>query len=330
MKIPYLLSSLILVLSVQNVFSQIIAGSFDPEVDTSYVDLQYDNWSLRLLGTYKHQDILLSNDAGKTVRYVPNDRTSAGIGFSYKYMIVDIGVRLLFNREEFTSRFDLQGEIAVQKHLLDVIIQRYKGFNKINAQDEVTFRDDMRSWVIGMNYLHNFNHKKISIRSVITGNRQPKKAAHTALLGGFFSIQDLEADSSIIHSGDGDYNQFAQMHGSRLNNVGILGGYAFITPIVRNVFLLAGVMPGLGLNYGEVEAIDAYRLRLKPMAKVNTRAALGYIGSRWYGGVHYSSDYYLINLEHNNLYRYNIGKLKLVLGYKFSAENTIVERILGK
>lgn len=311
-------------------FSQVIAGAVEPEVDSSFVDLNYDKWSLRLTSMYKHQNLLFSNTSGETVKYVPNDRTSAGVGFSYKNLVIDLGIRLLFNREDFTSRFDLQGELALKQHLVDVIVQRYKGFNKTNTLEQTTFRDDMRSWVLGMNYFYNFNHQKLSIRSVITGNRQQKKAAGSFLLGGFFSVQDLEADTSILTSLDGDFNEFAMMENSALYNVGVLGGYAFILPITKEFFFFGGVSPGIGLNLGHVAGTRSYDLRLHPMGKVNTRAALGYIGSRWYSGVYYNSDYFIFNLDHDNLFRYNIGKFKLVLGYKFNAKGTLIEDIFGE
>lgn len=311
-------------------YAQEIAGSLRPEIDTSYVSLKYDNWSLRLLTTYKHQNIFLSNATGETVKYVPNDQLSTGVGFSYKNLIIDLGVRLLFNRDEFTSRVDLQSEIAFQEHLVGVLIQRYKGFNKSNANGTEGFRDDMRSWVAGINYLYNFNPEKISIRSVITGNRQQKKSAGTLLLGGFISFQDLNADTTLVTSTDGGFNEYAEMESLTMMNIGIMGGYAFITPITKHFFFFGGLMPGLGLNIGEVDGTRSYNIPLGPMAKVNTRAAFGYIGPRWYSGVHYSSDYYIINTGHDNLFRYNIGKFKLVLGYKFPAKNTIIERIFGQ
>lgn len=324
-----LILAFLLLLSTESQ-SQIIASSLKPEVDTTYVDLKYNKWSLRLLGTYKHQNLFFSNVQGEKIKYVPNDRTSLGLGFSYKFLIIDLGIRLLLNRDEFTSRFDLQGEVALREHLIDLFVQRYQGFDKISSSGQDTFLPDMRSWVVGLNYLYNFNHDELTIRSVITGNRLQKKAAGTFLLGGFFSVQDLDSDTVLVTAADGNFNEYAEMRGSVLNNFGVLGGYAFITPIGKRFFLFGGLMPGVGLNFGKIQGNRSYDLKVNPMAKVNTRAAFGYIDSRWYGGVHYTSDYFIINLQHDNLFRYNIGKFKVVLGYKFNAKNSIIEDVLGE
>lgn len=330
LSITYALATAYVLFFPQITSAQLIAGSLSPQVDTNYVKLTYDSWSLRTVSTYKHQNIFFSNTNGKTIKYVPHDRTSVGIGLSYKFLIVDAGIRLLFNRTEFTKRFDIQAEVAFQSHLIDFTVQRYEGFDKIVPEGHTSFRKDIKSWVIGLNYLYNFNNDKLSVRSVITGNRIQTKAAGTFLIGGFFSLQDIDADTLLVSSNDGNYNEFAEIQNASFNNAGILAGYAFATPITKHLFFFGGVMPGVGLNFGHVDGTNSYDLRVSPMAKVNTRSALGYIQSRWYAGLHYSSDYYIISLQNDNYFRYNIGKFKVLFGYRFSAKDTVFEKILGK
>jgi len=307
--------------------SQEVIQSFTPQVDTSYINLLYDDWSLRLLGVFKYQNIIFSNGDGETIKYLPNDRTSVGVGFAYKFLVVDVGIRLLLNQEELTSRFDLQGDLAFSRHFVNVFIQRYKGFDEANSPSGVGFRDDIRSWIGGLNYFYNFNHKRVSIRSIFTGNRKQKKSAGTFLAGGYFSMQNLHADSSIVSQRGSEFNSFAQITDMQMLNAGITGGYGYIWVLPRNFFIFGALMPGIGINAGDVEAETNYDVKIGPSGKIHGKAALGHIAGRFYSGVTYSVDYFINNIGKSNLFRYNVGKLKVVFGYRLRAKGTVIENL---
>jgi hypothetical protein len=312
--------------AVSQATAQNIVKELSPKVDTTYVDLSYDSWSIRALGTYKYQNPVIKDAAGNVVRLIPKNPTSIGIGMAYKFLAVDIGIRLLLVSGDITSRFDLQGEASVGNHLIDLTVQRYKGFDQ-EGDTRTFFRDDIRSTVVGTNYLYNFNAKRLSIRSVFTGNRRQKKSAGSLAVGGFISVQDIDADSSIV-AGEMGFNDKAQLHNSRFNIIGIQGGYNYMLVLPHRFYVFGGLIPGIGLLNGEVSATDHYSISTRIMAKMNIRAAAGHIGKRFYLGLAYGSDVFFINISANNKINYNIGKLKFVIGYKLNRKLKFLDEVL--
>ncbi|MEQ9166773.1 MAG: DUF4421 family protein [Fulvivirga sp.] len=311
-------------------FSQATAQSLvkelSPKVDTTYVDLSYDSWSIRALGTYKYQNPVIKDAAGNVVRLIPKNPTSIGIGMAYKFLAVDIGIRLLLVSGDITSRFDLQGEASFGNHLADLTVQRYKGFDQEGAMRSI-FRNDIRSTVVGVNYLYNFNSKKLSIRSVFTGNRRQKKSAGSFTVGGFISVQDIAADSSIV-AGEEGFDERAQLQNSRFNIIGIQGGYNYMLVLPYRFYVFGGLTPGMGLLNGEVTATDHYDINSRLVTKLNIRAAVGHNGQRFYSGIVYGSDIFFMNISADNKFNYNIGKLKLVIGYKFNRKLKFLDEVL--
>jgi len=301
-----------------------IMKSIAPEVDTNYVDLLYDSWSIRSVATFKYQNLILRNDNGDIIRFIPKDRTAVGLGFAYKFLAVDVALRLLLARDNFTKRFDFQGDIALQKHLVDINVQRYEGFEK-RGKTLTTFREDVRSWVIGLNYFYNFNHRKLSIRSVFTGNRRQKKSAGSFVLGGFISVQDLESDSTLS-AGETGFDS-GLIRNARFNLTGIQGGYTYLKTLPANFYLFGGIMPGMGLNNGFTRDANQNDINMEPMFKLSVNAAAGHIGKRFYGGVIYSADYFLLNIENRNNLDYNIGKIKFVIGYKLNQPVKFIDQV---
>lgn len=301
-----------------------IIKTIAPKVDTNYVDLLYDSWSIRTVATFKYQNLILRNDDGSRIRFVPKDRTAVGIGFAYKFLAVDIALRLLLAQENFTKRFDFQGDIALQKHLIDVNVQRYEGFEQ-RSETLSAFREDVRSWVIGLNYFYNFNHRRLSIRSVFTGNRRQKKSAGSFVLGGFISVQDLKSDSTLSAGEQGF--ESGQIRNARFNLAGIQGGYTYLKTLPANFYLFGGIMPGIGLNNGYTRNINRNDIEMEPMFKLNIKAAAGHIGRRFYGGVIYSADYFLLNIDSRNNLDYNIGKIKFVIGYKLNQPVEFIDQM---
>lgn len=326
LRLAYFFSLFLTSFAITQATAQSIVGELSPKVDTEYVDLSYNSWSVRALGIYKYQNPVIKDRSGNKVRFVPRNPTAIGLGMAYKFLAVDIGVRLLLIKEDVTSRFDLQGEASLGNHVIDLTVQRYKGFDQEGATRSF-FRDDIRSTVVGINYLYNFNARRLSIRSVFTGNRRQKKSAGSFVMGGFISIQDIAADSSIV-SGEEGFDAKAQLRDSRFNIIGLQGGYNYMLVLPHHFYLFGGLASGVGLLKGNVMATDYYTVSARFMTKVNIRAAAGYIGPRFYSGLSYGSDIFFMDISANNKINYNIGKLKLVIGYKFNRKLKFLDDVL--
>jgi len=292
----------------------------DPDVDSSYIIKETTFWSLRPFATFKSQRIeLTSRESNTRVTYRPNNPFALGIGFSYRYLLLDFGFGVKFDKENPTDRFDFQGNLVLQQHLFDFTIQRYKGFELQDPDPaDSEFRDDIETINVNLDYLYNFNSRRLSASIAIAGDYVQKKSTGSFMLGGYLTYYKLKADSTIVPQGKlSDFNSFGQIRELSHFSFGLSGGYAYSLVLPYNFFLFASFNPGIGLNFGNVEAQEGYDPPVFPVGKSDVRGAFGYTSTRIYSIISYTTDIFLFSLDHQNRFRYNFGRLKLVVGIKF-------------
>lgn len=302
----------------------------DPVVDSTYINLLPGKWSLRTFASSPYQAFSIRNKENQTVKYIPNNLLGVGLGFSYRFIVLDLGINIKSKDTNATSRLDLQMSILLQKHHMDFYFQTYKGFDLVKSPfGEEQFRDDIRSSALGINYYHNFNGKKLSLRSAFAGDQLQRKSSGTFALGGYFSFYKLHADSSIININNQPFfNEYSNIEENELFEWGVSGGYAYNIIFPKNLFFYSSVMPGVGINFGSIESSgQTYEPPIRPVVKVGLRASVGYAGKRAYGILSFISDYFLIDLGHENHYRYNPGKFKLVFGYRLQSKVKFLEKV---
>jgi len=120
----------------------------------------------------------------------------------------------------------------------------------------------------------------------------------------------------------------AQIQDLRMNIIGIQGGYNYVLALPHRFFILGGLIPGVGLSYGNAEAIDQYDVEKRLMSKLNIRSVIGYIGNHLYTGLTYGADIFFLDINGGNRFNYNIGKLKLVIGYRFNKGIEFIDEAL--
>ena len=168
------------------------------DVDTAFIDNQLNTWSLRPFLTFRDHSFRISNDL-TAIRYDPTNRFGVGMGVAYNPLLLDVGSNFQTDRENHTERFDLQGDLLIKTHFVNMTIQQYRGFEVIPKSEEAsTFREDIASLAAVASYLYAFNKNRISIASVLTGRQRQKKNAYTFGIGGFLLYSRMKADSSII------------------------------------------------------------------------------------------------------------------------------------
>jgi uncharacterized protein DUF4421 len=318
------------IIAVNSVYSQKIPLFKDPLVDSTYVDLLPGKWSLRAYSSAPYQVFSIRNkENDQQIKYRPNNILGIGLGFSYRFLVVDLGLNLKTKLSDATSRIDLQMSLLMQKHLLDLYLQTYSGFEIAQAPtDQGEFREDIRSSALGINYHYNFNGKKLSFRSAFSGDQLQRRSTGTLTLGGYFSHYRLKADSSIIAPSSQIYfNEYTNITTSNHTGLGISSGFAYSFVFPMNFFLFTGASPGIGLNFGKVEADQSYTPPLGPELKLNVKTSFGYAGPRIYVICSFTSDYYFINLGHQNRFRYNPAKIKLVFGYRLQSKVKFLEKV---
>lgn len=301
----------------------------DFEMDSSYVDLDR-RWSLRAYSLVKFQTIFLKNKSNnQSIRYFPGNPFGVGLGFAYRYLVIDLGINLRLDKDTEASHVDFQGSLFLRTEAFDFFVQRYRGFRGVNFsfKDE-KFRDDIKTFALGFDYFHTFNGRRLSIASALQGTSIQKKSTGSFVLGGYFSLYRLASDSSIVPpSEQPNFNDRAQIHETRFTNFGIQAGYAYSLVFPRNYFFFASILPGLGFNFGAIEAGEDYRPRRAPAGKLNLRLAMGRAARQYYTIISFDMDNFLMNIGHQNRYRYSLGKIKLVVGYRMNSQLKALQRL---
>jgi len=298
----------------------------EPEVDSNYIKLDYKKWSLRAFGVIKFHTLILKSDKGGKVRYTPTDPLSIGLGFSYRFLLIDVGIRL--NKDNTLSRLDLQGSLVLKKSLIEVLVQRYEGFQERADNSIDIFRNDLKSSLFAINHFYNFNNKKLSLGSVLAGNRIQKKSTGTFVLGSYISFNQVKSDSSLVSSSSGNsFNEYANFTNLKTINFGAYFGYAYSLVLPHNFAFFSSLTPGLGFSFTKVEDDVSYTPPVFPSGKLHFRASLGHYAKKIYIILSFSNYLSIINLGHGNRYQLNAGQLKLAVGYRMKSQNKITETI---
>lgn len=289
------------------------------KMDTSYVNYEVKNWSLRAFTIFKDHSFLLQNSNTK-LNYTPNNRFGVGVGATYYPILIDIGFNIKGAQEKSTKRFDFQGKIILHESYLGFVVQDYKGFNINSSElDREIFREDIRSSAIILTYLHVFNSRRVSVGSVFSGSHTQKKNVGSFLLGGFFSFYKMKADSSIVPTEKQFLlNELSDINGTKNIGGGIMGGYACIFIFKHNLFLFMNFLPGIGLIKKDVSTgAGSYQPSNPWLYRLNLSLSFGYNGPKIFLIITGGDDISVTSLDFGNWGALNVGKAKLVFGYKF-------------
>ncbi|MCA6074569.1 DUF4421 family protein [Fulvivirga sedimenti] len=285
-----------------------------PDVDSSFVELNQNDWTVRLFSNLKYQSFSLKNRDGR-IFFRPRGPFSGGIGGSYKTLLLDLGLR--FNNDG-SQRFDLQTSLLLKSYFINLSVQKYTGFEETNPDEFETFRGDITTFTINLEAAVFPNHREISFRSLQSGIDRQKKGSGSILYGGFIGYHKMSADSSIIPSyADEIFSEKYDLTSLTVRNIGVIAGYLYIYPVSNNLFIAGSVRPGLGVQWGkittETDIIPDYGVLYMKMA---ISAGAGFNWQKFYSTLNYNLEANYIRLGDSHIYNYNSGKVKLAVGYK--------------
>ncbi|MEO6167953.1 MAG: DUF4421 family protein [Chitinophagales bacterium] len=306
------------------------------EYDTAFLNRSPSKWSIRLYSVSKYQQFKVnSRSTDASLKYAPNKFYGTGLGVSYNRLNLDVGFNAFKSRphddSEHESRaFDFIGSLYSGQHLFEIYLQQSIGmFGWLNTTGDIIFpvgdttiayREDISAFNFGVDYNLLFNSKKITFGSLI-GTEIQKKSAGGVLAGLFFSSYDLHADSSIVPA---EYASIFEDHSEFTDafvfNIGLSGGYAYTIVFPLHIYLTLSLAPGFSLSRSELKSHDEWYVAGHPVNlsfKLISRGALGYGGKKVYGVLSLVSDRSFLNISNKNYFMQDIGKLKLVFGYRF-------------
>lgn len=276
------ISQLFRYLSIITFFLAFSFSRVEGQTDSTYIkgfDYKFT------FSTYLLKDFIsLTQSYGKDSRVTlyPNNPINLGVGFSIKNTVLNIsyGYGLKFLRDsEYgkTSAFDLQLHNYGRKYVLDIYIQRYKGFyeRKYNRKGNIRIYPNIKIRHYGALGQYIFNHKRFSYKAAFDQDERQLKSAGSWLLGGNIFKSTLRSDSTFT------FNNSTLMKRIQL---GVNVGYAYNWVLNRNFFLSGSL--SLGVNAGS-RNIKSITSKIDVYPSVMGRLSLGYNRESWSLGVSY-------------------------------------------
>ena len=304
-----------------------------PLPDSNYVKLLSSQPALRVYTTYKSQGFRFINpNNGSEVVYRPNSTMGLGIGLTYRWFGLDLGIGLPASKDKeatfgSTQRLELVTSLYALRTIIDIQLQLYKGYYNSNYDQwspvgDNLVRGDARTLSIGFKYAYLFNGKNMSLRTAFTGDAIQRVSQGSPVLGGQFSLFDLRADSSFLPvEARAEYNSRASIVDANFLMGGLYGGYAATLKLPKYFFFTFYATPGLGLALGESRANGTRNQLPSPMKtrfyyNMQLRSAFGMSNPRFYviGYVTYERTW-LHFTEGTNL-EFGPLKTKLMIGYR--------------
>lgn len=316
-------------------FLEALIGSKKSKVDSLYIQEFPSFLTPRIYGTNRIQrfDLFASNLPYDRIRFATNQTPDMGFGAWYK----NVGLAISFQNPFAKSRYQNLPETVSLEILLnlysrrfgvDLFLTQYTGYVIDNAPDvfkgsanieQLRERPDMKTFTLGGNFNYFFNWRKFSYRAAnISTERQLKSAGSWIALGGFY-LQTISADRPFLENlpavpqPPGIPNAYYATS-VRQYNFSLGGGYTHSFVVRKKFFFNATALPAFVISTYQVPTVDGREVvRGQLNYRLTLRAALGYNGDRYFGGVNGVSDFY--NLEFINKQYYVIYQQASIIVY---------------
>jgi len=270
--------------------------------DTAYIKDYYHHYIvLRAYESTKFNSYQFL-DNGNKVTYKPNNHNNLGLGFNYKYLSVNLGFYVPFlskNRNKYgsTQTLDLQTHLYLQRFIIDLYGQFYKGYylsNPSTLSSNTTgyiLRPDIHTRDISAVVQYVFSYKTFSYNAAYYQNEYQKKSAGSFIAGAGIYHTDVKADSTLIPPGT-IYTNFydgRKFNTTSNNSLATSIGYTYTYVYKKHYFLTGSLSGGIGLNYSVIDNTSTQQSssRLGPEYNLTARAAAGYNSDVYFAGVTY-------------------------------------------
>jgi len=291
------------------VHGQLLGGSTAIQVDTNYIEVYKDELTTRLYISRKQNGYSLSESLFQSwMKYKTNDNILIGLGYTYSFLTINLGVKLPFINEddEFygkTKYIDLQTNFLFRSYIVDLYLQWNSGYYLSNPdavyyywnnnEDIMPQRGDMRTNIVGLNVQRLFNPERYSYKASFWQNEFQKRSAGSPIVGAeaywMLGMTDsLMVESAIPSSGYMDDELFNQ---NDIVNVGLNGGYAYTFVWDEKLYLSLWTMFGVSGAYHRVHYTpDSYTLSKGFTVGLtnNTKISFGFNSRRYYVGLSYN------------------------------------------
>lgn len=301
------------------------------EDTASNIVTYYDDINLKFILNTKYSNFLVQNEVlANDISWRTNDNNNIGIGANYKWF----GLNLLFNLPGInddddiygkTSSLNLLGNIYTRNIGLDLFLQNTQGFYLENPKNwrpgwtpgqKFPTNQSLNIQSIGLNFLYVYDSERYSLRSNFILNERQLKSAGSAILGTYFNVFTLNADSSFIPFSPDTATEYSiDIREAGYANLGAFIGYSHTFIIKDFYFISLTGAAGIALQGSEIRTKDELYNNADQQnvnGKFHLRAALGYSDDDFFGSLSLIAD----NNGLGKSLNYNFGYARFTFGYR--------------
>ena len=315
--------------SLLQIAEELTQHLFYRNYDTVYIKGYTDELAVRISALSKYNFFRIAdNNQKSSVRYRPDRRINLGFGVSYKWFSFGMSFNLgVLDREKFENSkiFDFNGTVFSSKHFVGLKYQYYLSYKLVGGTvanedipEEKKFREDIRTIHFGLDYFYAFNYGKFSLKAPFALNQVQRKSAGSVVTGASFSINSLNADSSMIPLVF--YNDFDEklfFTDINVTTLGIHVGYFYSYVLKGQYFVTLGLIPGLNFVAGDYQPGSRLLINNHLYPKYQIIGAIGYNGRKFFSSLQFISNNDYVRLDKKLIAELGRGKLTLSAGYRF-------------
>lgn len=311
------------------------------EYDTNYIESFNSELALRYVMPRRLEQFSIRDAiSGDKYIYNSNEHIGIGLGFTYKWLAVDMTINPGFTQRNTdiygnTKEFNLKGSAYLKKTVIDGFLRSYQGYYVANTEDNspdwqpglpYPHRGDISTVGWGFNYTIPFNWDKYSPKVTFVLDGRLKKSAGSFMAISSLYFYHLRADSSIV---DDSFKLDARIHKINLALLGQLFGYSY-TFVYKDFYATAGLFPGITFPIGTVFSENGgANPSFTANFKVMVRGGIGYNIKKWYAGVYMILDNNQTKLPANLVLGNTLGEFRFFIGYRIPAPK-LVDDVINK
>lgn len=306
-----------------------INNSLFSQTDTNYIQEQPYKGTIYSYLNSKNNTIIYSSIKNNfSLAYKPNSWGNFGIGGSFKWMDLSVGLfsygKLNESKYGTTQRIDLQTHIYPRKFIIDLFLQNYIGFYSVNKEvippdEKALIKNDLGMNQLGLNFVRIINYKQYSTKAAYSQSEIQKKKAGTWAIGAKFNIFNVNSDSTLLNANiDSLYQSDYKLKQFTSFLIGILGGY-MQNWLYKNWVFNATIMAGLA-NQLQYKELSSQYGKFYPHSTTglifNVRLGAGYNKHRSYFYFYIISDNCNYPLSSNYELKHIFGRIDLCYGFR--------------
>lgn len=321
------------VISYQYAYAQIPKLPRIPKFyyDTAYIINYNDHLAVRLVSPHRLYNFSIKNKANNAkYTYRPNLHTGMGVGFTYKWLAIDMTISPDFtsrNNDRYgkTKEFNFAASFYLERNIIDFQFRQYKGFYVSDPQKYLPgwengmphpTRPDVTSVALNLSYSIPLNWKRYSLRTTFLLDGMLKKSSGSVVIIPDFYYYHAHADSSMLPIDyEASFTDEAKITNMNFFLFSMAAGYAY-TFVVRKFYFTLSAFPAISFNAGNVTSEGGDYGPFPVSFKFISKEGIGYNSPRWYAGFYFVYDINNIQFSNDLAFTNNVGGWRIFVGYR--------------